>query len=890
MAVEGGRRPVEALAEAGAGVAAAGDLRSALEVLARAARSAVDADAIVLRVLDADGRLEARAVAPGGSALGAELAATRVSADAVARGRIPEPTRRAAARARAAGTLAVAALVRDRVVGSIEAVRVGSAFEEDDRLLAELAATQLALAVRSYASDGGARSAWMGDRMLALAGDALAAGGDVQRAARQAVRIAVDAAGARAGALWRRNADGAPELAWAHGLTEELTRSAAFLAEVSLRERPPPAVLADARFPVGLRQVAALPLGQPPAGVLQLFFPDGSAPSVEELAALASFAARSAHALREGDRFEEQGGELARTRALLRVIGEASSRLSLAHTLDTAVERLAQLLPLERLGLYLRDDERLRAAAGRSLPVEHLEVATTMLESMLGPLRARSAVHVTLDGREPGLGRVRDALQATGEPGVVAVPLQVRDDLIGLLVAYPKGGELADTDASLLAALAAQLAVAVQNARLHEQSQQLSQERSTALRSAREAGRRLGSLYDISSAFTRSLSLERTAEAIASSVVDALGVDAAVIRVPDARGDVLVPRAVHVADERLREALGAVLSRPQAFRARRQPAPELLDADAARRLGGAHALLVPFLAQGSTAAVVPIAAKRELLAEVTIISLDPADPIGADALATARSLAQQAALALENARLHEQLTHFAETMRRSLLPQEPPTVPGLDVGHRYESAAQVEVGGDVFDFLELPDGRLAVVLGDVTGHGIDAAADMAMGKFVFRSLARRHPEPPDFLTHANDVVVAEIAGGAFITMAYLTADSQGRIACASAGHPRPRLLRADGSVEELRCRGLALGIAEGQAYDQVRLELAPGEAVVVYTDGLVEARRDGELYGVERLDSALGSAANLGAQELADALVADCRAFSGGELADDCAIVVIRRP
>ena len=267
--------------------------------------------------------------------------------------------------------------------------------------------------------------------------------------------------------------------------------------------------------------------------------------------------------------------------------------------------------------------------------------------------------------------------------------------------------------------------------------------------------------------------------------------------------------------------------------------PELLDADAARRLGGAHALLVPFLAQGSSAAVVPIAAKGELLAEVTIISLDPADPIGADALATAQSLAQQAALALENARLHEQLTHFAETMRRSLLPQEPPSVPGLDVGHRYESAAQVEVGGDVFDFLELPDGRLAVVLGDVTGHGIDAAADMAMGKFVFRSLARRHAEPPDFLAHANDVVFAEIAGGAFITMAYLTADSRGRIACASAGHPRPRLVHADGRVEEARCRGLALGIAEGQEYDQVRLELAPGEAVVVYTDGLVEARHDG---------------------------------------------------
>jgi len=127
-------------------------------------------------------------------------------------------------------------------------------------------------------------------------------------------------------------------------------------------------------------------------------------------------------------------------------------------------------------------------------------------------------------------------------------------------------------------------------------------------------------------------------------------------------------------------------------------------------------------------------------------------------------------------------------------------------------------------------------------------------------------------------------------MAYLTADPGGRVACSSAGHPRPRLVRPDGAVEELRCGGIALGVADDQSYDVVEVDLAPGEAVVVYTDGLVEARRGGELYGIERLDRALAAAAGLGAQEIADALVAECRAFSGGELADDCAIVVIRRP
>src|SRR5438477_7414377 len=116
-------------------------------------------------------------------------------------------------------------------------------------------------------------------------------------------------------------------------------------------------------------------------------------------------------------------------------------------------------------------------------------------------------------------------------------------------------------------------------------------------------------------------------------------------------------------------------------------------------------------------------------------------------------------------------------MQQSLRPRKRPAIGGLEIGAVYESAAQVEVGGDVFDFVELEDGRLAVVLGDVTGHGIDATADMAMAKFVFRSLAREHSEPGDFLCYANEVVADEIAVGKFITMTYIAIDGHGSVAC-----------------------------------------------------------------------------------------------------------------
>jgi sigma-B regulation protein RsbU (phosphoserine phosphatase) len=167
---------------------------------------------------------------------------------------------------------------------------------------------------------------------------------------------------------------------------------------------------------------------------------------------------------------------------------------------------------------------------------------------------------------------------------------------------------------------------------------------------------------------------------------------------------------------------------------------------------------------------------------------------------------------------------------------------------------------------------------------------MAMAKFVFRSLAREHPEPGDFLAAANQVVVGEVASTKFITMLYLTVDpASGAVACGCAGHPWPRLITPDGRVSSLEVSGLALGIEPDQSYDELREQLPRGGALVLYTDGVIEARRDGEPYGDTRLDSLLAANAGLPAAQLARAVVDDCRAFTGGDLTDDCAVVVIRR-
>ena len=262
---------------------------------------------------------------------------------------------------------------------------------------------------------------------------------------------------------------------------------------------------------------------------------------------------------------------------------------------------------------------------------------------------------------------------------------------------------------------------------------------------------------------------------------------------------------------------------------------------------------------------------------MTLVSFDPGRPIARETLDTALSIAAQAALAIDNGRLYQQQKEFADTMRRSLLPRSHPQLEGLDIGEVYQPSTRVDVGGDVYDFLELGDGKLAVVLGDVTGHGIEATADMAMAKFVFRSLAREHPGPADFLASANEVVVGEIATGKFITMVYLTIEAaSGVVVAACAGHPPPLLVSPDGAVDQLDVQGSR---TRRRALSDVRRARRAGRVRAARSSSTPtassEARRDGELYGLERLAKIVASSLELPAAEIARPRSNDCRSFAG---------------
>jgi serine phosphatase RsbU (regulator of sigma subunit) len=893
---------VEALAAAAEKLLEEGATDRALVTLAGAVAAATAADLAIVRTASSGGELVARAVEAPSPAVAAELEGTRLPAadvpgreSDISADRLPEALRRAAERAGAAAARVYPVFLHGRPAATVELYRERRELSTREELLGRLAAAHVGVAVRlereALGGDGGREA---GVSSLPLFGEALAAGADETATAEHVVRLAAEATSAGAAALWRIESDAPPTFLASYGSGERpASGEAVEQALGALLERSRGGLAATEAGDNGRRTIT-LPLGEPPVGALQLYFEDAG-PAAEELELLTSFAARAALALRRSRRVGLITRALQRSQTVIGVVSQAIAQLSLSHTLETAVERIAELTGSGHVAIYLREGEGLAAAASRGLEGADADLAERLLELALGPFRGRGYVFIEDMRRDARLRGLESTWEQTGIRRVLFIPLIVHDEVIGALGVFKtRPRPYREGEEGLLLALSSQLAVAVQNARLHERAKELGERLERTLESERRAARQLRGLYEISHSFAESLSLQATLDAVARSMVELFGVDAAAIRMPDERGESLDVRAVHVADAKLADTAPKLLgqrqpmSAPTARRLLRSGQPMLLEPGMANGQD-AHRFLEPFLAQGSTAAVLPLATPGEILGTLTLLSLDPAKPIDRDTLETAMTVSGHAALAIDNARLYQQQKDFSEMMQHSLLPRELPAVPGLDVGHVYESSARVDVGGDVYDFLTLEDGRLAIILGDVTGKGIQAAADMAMAKFSFRALARMHPEPAEFLARANEVIVDEIEVGKFITMLYVLVDPQaGLISCASAGHPAARLVDPEGNVTPLAGLGLALGIEPDQEYETEQAELRPGVSVVLYTDGVPEARRDGQMYGEERLDELLRRHAKLGPQELAAAILADCRSFAGGELGDDCALVCLR--
>ena len=289
------------------------------------------------------------------------------------------------------------------------------------------------------------------------------------------------------------------------------------------------------------------------------------------------------------------------------------------------------------------------------------------------------------------------------------------------------------------------------------------------------------------------------------------------------------------------------------------------------------------------AVIVPLVARGRVLG-VLAAGFDQLPPGEADEqLALFEDLARRAALALDSARLYAERDHVARTLQRSLLPAELPEIPGVEVAARYVAAGDGnEVGGDFYDCFATGAGDWALVIGDVCGKGAEAAALTALARYTLRAAALHTRRPSAVLAQLNEALLRDRLDYRFCTVLYasLTPREDRVSVCVSAGgHPLPLVLRAGGAVETVGTPGTLLGIVDAPQLGEQSVELAPGDALLLYTDGVTEADRDAT---PDRLAAFLAGCAGADAAAIAEAVERDALEAQGGHPRDDVAIVAVR--
>jgi PAS domain S-box-containing protein len=245
--------------------------------------------------------------------------------------------------------------------------------------------------------------------------------------------------------------------------------------------------------------------------------------------------------------------------------------------------------------------------------------------------------------------------------------------------------------------------------------------------------------------------------------------------------------------------------------------------------------------------------------------------------------------AQERERIEQEL-RIARLIQQTLLPKTLPELSGYDVAAYYQPAR--EVGGDFYDLFELEGGRLGLVVGDVTDKGIPAALVMATTRTMLRVSAQRLFPPAEVLKRTNEALVPDIPPNMFITCLYAILDTEsGRLVYANAGHDPPYLRHNGSDVEELRARGMPLGLMPGMEYEEKEITLERGESVLFYSDGLVEAHDSHhEMFGFPKLQGLVGTHRS-GGSSLIDFLLSELTHFAGEdwEQEDDITLVTLER-
>ncbi len=604
---------------------------------------------------------------------------------------------------------------------------------------------------------------------------------------------------------------------------------------------------------------------------------------------------------REARRAAEEATALARraTERLLglqRITAALAGAPSVGEICAIVIDHAAPDLDDEgERAIWMLRDGRLELVAGRGHSAEYPEIPLD--GSLPGAAVLESATPLFIESRAELAGRW-PALADGATVSFAALPLVVEGRRIGLMaIGFRHEHAFAPDERGYLVAIAEQAAIALARA---ESQAALVESR----RVAEDRREQLDYLAEASERLSHSLDLDVTLKAVAELAVPRLTDRCALYMVEEGQRierRVIAPR---LNDDEWRlftggelaldspQGIGAIIrtGRPQYLRdttdamlAAAAPSPEALTL--MRRVGFGGILGLPLRSRGRTIGALAFFNRA-------------GRPMEPETVTLAEELTARAAVAIDNARMFSERSHVARRLVESLLPAKLPEMPGLDLAVHYRPArAGLEVGGDFYDVIAMGPDACVVVVGDVQGKGVEAAALTGFARNTIKAAARYETSPAAMLAHLNASMIEHIVERApdpahpwdsarLCTAVVLRLErrpSGWRALAASAGHPLPLLGHRDGGVEPVGRPALLLGVDPEARYEDSAIDLEPGATLVCFTDGVSDCEVEGDPFGAEGVASVLRSASGT-AGETTEAVAA---AIAQGATNDDIVVLSI---
>ncbi len=676
-----------------------------------------------------------------------------------------------------------------------------------------------------------------------------------------------------------------------HGLIPLVARTGEAILVNDVTTEPayrPPEIL-----PATTKSELAVPLifNEVVLGVLDVQSDKIRAFSHDDQETLETLAANLAVALRNANLYHSERWRRQVADSLRRISGVLITDVDLMTIFESILTELKRNLPADLLAIWIIQNKKLELRTAQGLAVAEESATSPVLPDLMpeqSPWLAKG-----LKATEPLIRQADDPpdpiAEHLGYPldhSAMVAPLRVQNRVLGLLtLAQPQPDRYGTEALAITTAFANQAAIAIENSRLFHLAQEEAQINSALLKVA-ELSQGFGELSEVLIAITQ----------IPPLIAE---VDRCAIWLRHLTSNVFNPQAAYGFDETTRQFFQRYPLHQNKTRAvwrlNQTRAPIIMsNASEDQRL---PADLVAGL-NLHTLVLLPLVAHGEMLGIMLITFANPA-AIREDGLRLITGVAHQAALAIDSKYLYEQKAgqerlarelELAYEIQSKLIPSQVPAPPGWELAAFWRSAQ--EMSGDFYDFIEITPHQLGIVIADVAGKGMPAALYMALTRSLMRAIAPGQTDPRIVLHRVNQLLVPDTQRGTFVSLFYAILNIQtGALTFTNAGHNSPLLIRADGSIEPLRVRGLVLGVQPEIEPEVDQRYLGPGDGVVFYTDGVTEVFDAASTsFGEERLKQILADYWGKDPQTIVEKVREAVNAFSAtAQPTDDFTLLVLRR-